>query len=234
MQVLGGTPSGDVIMASCDSKYFENFAVPLIYSASEHDNNIHIHIINPTEQNISTAETLIKKVKTKFTYTVENSENNSREYYSCNRFLIAPSFLTTANKLLIIDTDCLLMDKIEFPSADLGLFLRDPLPGTVGWEYEGTHVAAGTVMYTKNSIQFAEEVASFIKANKMIWFLDQVALWKTYCQYKENYSLYKFTEKEMDWNFKEGTKIWTGKGSRKYDNKVYCDMQQKYRDMHVQ
>ena len=233
MQIDGTIPEGDVIMASCDSVYFDNFAVPLIYSANEHGNDIHIHIINPSPSNISTADKLKEKLDIRFTYTTENTENTTREYYSCNRFLVAPHFLKKAERLFIIDTDCLIMKKLEFPNTDLGLFLRTPLPGTIGWEYEGTHVAAGTVMYTKKAIEFAEEVASIITSNPMIWFLDQVALWRAYCKHETNYSVTRFTQKDMDWDFKEETSIWTGKGSRKYENQIYCAMQQKYRSMHV-
>ena len=78
--------------------------------------------------------------------------------------------------MLIIDTDCLVMEPYIWPDADLGLFLRDPLPGTVGWEKEGTHVAAGMVLYTKKSQPFAQEVAQALSTNDLIWFVDQVAL----------------------------------------------------------
>lgn len=231
--IKGERPIGDVIFASCDSKYFQDFAIPLLYSAKEHGNNLHIHIMNPVYDDIYTAQSLKSKFRFDFTYSYEERNINMREYYSCNRFMVAPYFLETADRMLIIDADCLIMEKLEFPDADLGLYLRDPLPGTVGWENEGTHVAAGTVLYTKNSIDFAKDVAISIYNHELRWFLDQVMLWRSYNKFKDQYKFYQFTEKDMDWQFVEGTKIWTGKGSRKYDNPIYCAEQQKYRDMHV-
>ena len=32
----------------------------------------------------------------------------------------------------------------------------------------------------------------------------------------------------MDWEFKHGTMLWTGKGPRKYDNKTYVTQKDNY------
>ncbi len=131
-EINGERPIGDVIFASCDSVYFNNFGIPLLYSANEHGNDLHIHIMNPTYEDIVLAQNLKNEMKVNFTYSYEQTPANVREYYSCNRFMVAPYFLETADRILIIDTDCLIMQKLEFPDAELGLFLRDPIPGTVG------------------------------------------------------------------------------------------------------
>ncbi len=230
-EIKGDKPMGDVLFASCDSKYFNNFGIPLLYSANDHEHTLHLHVINPTSDDIVTLKDL--QVKKDFTYTIEENNIQSREYYSCNRFMVAPTFLETADRLLIIDTDCLVMNKMEFPEADFGLFLRDPLPGTVGWEQEGTHVAAGMVLLSKQSMEFAKDLSKALYEHELIWFLDQVMLWRLYNVYKDELFFHKFTPDDMDWEFLPDTKIWTGKGPRKYDNEKYCGVQQKYRDMHV-
>jgi hypothetical protein len=35
----------------------------------------------------------------------------------------------------------------------------------------------------------------------------------------------------MDWEFREGTNIWTGKGPRKYDNPVYVGKKDQFTKM---
>ena len=35
----------------------------------------------------------------------------------------------------------------------------------------------------------------------------------------------------MDWEFIEGTTIWTGKGPRKYDNPVYVGKKEEFADL---
>ena len=230
-EIKGQKPTGDVIFASCDSIYFNNFGIPLLYSANEHGNNLHLHVINPTKQDIDLLFRL--RIEKNFTFTYEENNINNREYYSCNRFMVAHEFLSTADKLLIIDTDCLVMDRLEFPDAHLGLFLRDPLPGTIGWENEGTHVAAGMVLLSKEAKHFAKDLSTALYEHELIWFLDQVMLWRLYNEYKQVLDFHLFTEKDMDWEFLPDTKIWTGKGPRKYDNPKYVAEQQKYRDMYV-
>ena len=79
------------------------------------------------------------------------------------------------------------------------------------------------------ALSFAIDVSDKIRsADKFIWFLDQNALWKTYNNWKDKLNFYKFERHAMDWEFKYGTMLWTGKGPRKYDNKLYVEQKDKY------
>ena len=40
--------------------------------------------------------------------------------------------------------------------------------------------------------------------------------------------LEKFDSEFMDWEFKDGTTIWTGKGDRKFNNVRYVEMKKKF------
>jgi hypothetical protein len=133
---------------------------------------------------------------------------------------------------MILDIDNYLMNNFIWPDGgyDAGLFIRDPLPGTTGWEQESTHVAAGIVyLNMKKAISFAVDVSDRIRqANEMIWFLDQNVLWKAYNDWKDKISFYKFERHIMDWEFKHGTMLWTGKGQRKHSDKTYVEQKNKY------
>ena len=232
LQYSGQLPTGNIIMASCDSKYFNTFGIPLAYSCNEAGNNLHLHVMDPEPMDYATASLVNNDLDVVLTMSSETGGPKTREYYSCNRFIVAPHFIRNGvNKLLIIDTDCLMMRYLEFPNAKLGLFLRDPLPGTVGWENEGTHVAAGIVYYTRESLTFADEVSTILCNNKLVWFIDQVALWRTYQADPLYEDCYVFGPNDMDWEFVNGSNIWTGKGPRKYDNETYCNKQSYYMDM---
>jgi hypothetical protein len=130
---------------------------------------------------------------------------------------------------LVIDTDCLIMNHIEISGDDqIGLFLREPLPGTQGWENQGSRVAAGVVYYSHDAINFAKKVRLRIKQGPLAWFLDQVALNETYQSHIGDYRFNYFDNKFMDWEFIEGTTIWTGKGPRKYDNPTYVSKKNEF------
>jgi hypothetical protein len=53
------------------------------------------------------------------------------------------------------------------------------------------------------------------------WFTDQNALWKVYQENKNKLSTFVYDSGIMDWEFKEGSMLWTGKGPRKYDDPTY-------------
>ena len=77
-----------------------------------------------------------------------------------------------------------------------------------------------------NCAYFAVSVANRIRQGPIAWFLDQVAISETYESMKDRYSYQYFDAKFMDWEFKDGTTIWTGKGPRKYDNPTYVAKKQ--------
>ena len=120
--------------------------------------------------------------------------------------------------MLILDIDGMCMNDFSFPEAPVGFYPREPLQGTVGWEAEGTAVAAGAVYYNKFGMKYAMKVAEELGNLPLKWFVDQIALSRVLGNVEE---AHHFDSEFMDWEFKEGTTIWTGKGPRKYDNPTY-------------
>jgi hypothetical protein len=232
------------LFASCDSKYLHAHAPALVASAASVDNAIHLHVIDPREGDMEFLDHLSSRYhsiagwpQSDFTYstapafvdaanhpTFKNWPDAQRTVYACDRFLsVMTQMIARPDQYLIVDTDCLIMKHISESdlTGDVGLFPREPLPQTQGWENQGTRVAAGVVYYSSRSIDFAQAVANRIRQGPLAWFLDQVALSETYTNMKDRYSYHYFDEKFMDWEFIEGTTIWTGKGPRKYDNPTY-------------
>ena len=232
-KIYGELPTHSVLMAACDSNYFIQHAPAFIYSADKVNKDVHIHVVNPTDDVHSLAGILNATTKVKVTYTFNDIDlppdpEQARTYYACLRFLIAPTILQTAGQMLILDIDGMCMNDFTFPEAPVGFYPREPLPGTVGWENEGTSVAAGAVYYNKFGKDYALKVAQELQTLPMRWFVDQIALSRVLSNVKE---AYHFDSNFMDWEFKEGTTIWTGKGPRKYDNPTYVAKKEEFTNL---
>lgn len=233
---LGESPSSFCLFASCDPKYLYEHAKAYVTSCAINQNDTHLHIINASEDDWFYAQTLrigynIIYPKGKMTISSEILEyklspEQWRTYYACNRFLIASEIVS--DNVLITDIDCLIMSHIKPFDTHLGLFLRDPLPGVDDWESQGTKVAAGAVYCSKEALQYLKLVSEVIRNNELKWFLDQAALSVIYEQIKDQVTLTKIDSNFMDWEFIPGTKIWTGKGPRKYDNPTYVGMKKTF------
>lgn len=205
------------IFASCDEKYFIEHGYHFANSAAKQGVRPWIDIISPDPYSFLSKVKLPDAAKITFT----ESKENDRTFYACNRFLIADKVLKSADEVLITDVDCFLrkpIDWSDFQDCDYSLYLRDSLPGTVGWEKEGTKVGAGAVYLTSKARDFVSNVRHLIAQNGPIWFVDQVALWQVHKHFHENNFNLKFKQmpfKYIDWEFGSDGVIWTGKGARK-------------------
>jgi hypothetical protein len=238
------------LFASCDPRYLNLHAPALVASAACAGNSLHLHLIGGFGNDYAFLEYLREGYKAiagndAFTWSSDkpfvnlngdekdfkNWPDAQRTMFACDRFVTIVDLMEAEPEedFLIIDTDCLVMNRIEKPSDDqVGLFLREPLPHTQGWENQGTRVAAGVVYYSHEAIEFAKKVRVRIKQGPLAWFLDQVALNETYQAELSNYRYHYFDQQFMDWEFVQGTTIWTGKGPRKYDNPVYVSKKNEF------
>lgn len=227
MEICGELPTGDVILASCDSLYYKEHAQAFFNSAIQHGNKIHIHVINPDANDIASLVFCKDQHRIHFSWTYEfsNIRGDPKPYYASNRFLLA-SYLIGAIpniRLMLTDIDCLVNVKIPFPDKPLGLFLR---------EYEQQEimkVAAGLVYIGHGGATFIHRVADKIHDNQLLyWFVDQIALWTTYKELTLPDTIMKFRCEHMDWEYIKPSWIYTGKGPRKYRNHRYIEMKKNY------
>ena len=236
--MYGELPTSPVVFAACDSNYFIEHGPAFVYSADDAGHDVHIHVVNPTEEVFSLAGVLNATTKmARFTITFNDAnmfeqpfignDDRMRTYYACLRFLVAPTILQHAGKILILDIDGMIMNDFEYPKKSVGYFPREPLPGTQGWEQEGTRVAAGAVFYDISALDIAEEVAEVMSTMELKWFADQIALSRVLGKLDKK-DVHHFDGQFMDWEFEEGTTIWTGKGPRKYDNPTYVKQKDSY------
>jgi hypothetical protein len=230
MELYGELPTSSVVFAAADKKYFEEHASSFVYSADAVGKDVHIHVINPDEDTFSLACILNATTKVRTTFSFEETELPSnaemrRTYYACLRFYVLPYIVQHAKKVLVLDIDCMVMRPFDFPNKLAGYFPREPLPGTTGWEQSGTRAAAGAVYVS--SVGIAKAISYELNGMVLRWFVDQVALSNVFEKLPEE-EVHKFDSNFMDWEFVEGTTIWTGKGPRKYENAKYLQAKRSF------
>lgn len=218
--LFGEKPTTPVIFAACDSEYFMEHSLPFAISSSEAGFDTHIHVTGPDNEVMSHCGIITANCENKVTFSFDeinldrlNSEEK-RTFYACLRFFVLPIILGSAKKVLTLDIDCLVMKGFEFPETNYGYF---PRPNETD---PGMKVAAGAVYMTNNARDTAEELVKSIDSSPLNWFADQLALSSVFSKLP-SHDVTRFDNKFMDWDFIEGTSIWTGKGPRKHDNPTY-------------
>ena len=123
----------------------------------------------------------------------------------------------TTDDLLYVDVDSIVINDIEGIKDFCGCarFLHRP------WNPKTKMKVASGVVCVRNSREgkiFLNKWDQYVMEfglNK--WFSDQEALYKT----SQECIVSDLDKRYIDWEFKEDSFIWTGKGKRKYQNKTY-------------
>lgn len=225
--IYGETTDKFTIFTSCDPVYLKEHAKGLVTSCALNKNNVHIHVTNPKDYDLKYLEylqagynILCPELCMTYSYDTIDLKNYNKEqrktFYACNRFIVGPEVIK--GNCLLLDVDCFIMEHIDPIDADIGLYLRnDKYPE---WGGLAGKIAAGSVYCDYNHLDFLVYTKDFIESNKMLWFVDQVALLKAFEHYTDK-KYYFFDNKYLDWDFKPNTKIWTGKGTRKSLDATY-------------
>ncbi len=218
--IYGELPNSPVIFAACDSEYFMEHSLPFALSSSKAGFDTHIHVTGPDDEIFSHCGIITANCQNKVTFTFDDApahtlpDDQERAFYACLRFFVLPNLLPSAKKVLTLDIDCLVMKGFEFPETNYGYFPRpnesDP----------GMKVAAGAVYMTNKARETAQILSRTIDDMPLQWFVDQLALSEVFADLPSD-DITCFDNEFMDWEFIEGTSIWTGKGPRKYDNPTY-------------
>lgn len=213
------------LFASCDETYFVKHGDAFIKTAELHGENVWINIVAPESQH----QEILKRYGSAY-YILTCSDGPAkatsdyeRTFFARSRFTkqVLPQVFNTYDEVLILDIDCFLrgpIDWTDFTGVDYSLFLRNPLEGTVGWEMEGSRVAAGAVYFRNTSLPFFNILQHMFKVHKPIWFIDQYCLYQVHKHFETNtlpLTFCQMPQKYIDWEFNPDTIIWTGKGARK-------------------
>ena len=181
MELWGELATQPVVFAACDALYFVEHGPAFVYSANDVNKPIHIHVVDPIPDVYSIAALLAATTSVHISFTFSESppnlsENERKTYYACARFLVLPVLLLSAQRVLTLDIDCLLMQPFDFPTKDCAYFPRKEAPTDDDWLKQGSKVAAGAVYLTSEALNVAEAVAKTIGTLEMRWYADQIAL----------------------------------------------------------
>lgn len=221
-----------VVFAACDTKYVSH-AVPLIRSLEVFSSGqtILLHLVNPTESALQRLEVLSDElVNARLVLSRERTDLSSltdaqrRTYYACARFIrLAELMEKSACDFLVLDVDSLVVGPIERdfsdkPEAEICL-RRRTLEGVTS---EQLAVAAGSVWSrsTPGSRQFFKAVSADIQSafadSSAAWHLDQVVLKRRVDDASIPVVVRNIKAKYADWDFRDDSVVWQGKGKRKF------------------
>lgn len=226
-----------IIFVACDSKYFLEHALALLWSAKEtqQDISLHIHFYNLDSDLLDVLPNIQQQMaplSVQFSseeVDVSAYACHSTVYYSCLRYCRfyqlqlanpeAPLILLDADVLLRRDVR-LLFDQVD-PQTGLGLSRAAPVPM---WD----SIIAGntTCLPTPHAQRFLAQVAYFIADNmaqkRGRWFLDQVALCTVHRQQHDRRQFRYFPmELSCDTQFNTDAVVWAVTNELKRQNNPY-------------
>ncbi len=176
-----------LIFAACDQGFYEKYGRALERSAAAHGMECIVHCAAGFS---------------------EGEEGKAR--YSVERWLRLPDLLDRHPSVLVLDADSLINETVEMPAdIDLGLYLRDTP--------DIRKKVLGAALYITNRARpFARELRDSL-SGKVAWYDDQIALWKLYQKYRDQYSVMRLGPDLINWACMPAP-IWSGKGATKFRN----------------
>jgi hypothetical protein len=200
----------DSFYFGCDSTYFNLYGKPLAASLKHFAPwaNIHIHIFNPTDSDITWCKT--SNVTYSFeTFTADFKEINT--YYACVRFIRIPEIFSNSARVIALDCDGIAVNLITKDK-----FLKDTEKSAVLWRTKNQRVLASSIFFGTDEFRdkLAKRLIPHFETDSFKWFLDQVVMAEM--MHNNEVSAVEF----RDWgNPKIGvnTLIWTLKGDQKHN-----------------
>lgn len=179
--------SESVVLAACDSKYFESFGEVLISSiAGKLEGKVcHIHVVNPTEAVLKKAERF-SELLGNFNFSYEISGFTSSAYYAVARFIVLEQILEIYNlDVLVCDVDAAFLSNYSLDKILSGrdiVIKADDKCSLHTYPWRG--LAAGFFAVRKGApaVRFIRALKSYVmhfmldSKYEKIWYFDQTAL----------------------------------------------------------
>jgi hypothetical protein len=135
------TYSNSINLISCDNNYWEKYGIFNIISCNETDQDIHVHIINPSEKTLQSLKRLKEQCRINITHSSESFDTTElnfyflKSYYYMSRFFISRFIFNNTNvqEIKITDADIFFNEFIEFP-RNINLALSYRPNNNTAWE----------------------------------------------------------------------------------------------------
>lgn len=229
-----------LIFSACDMGYLE-YAVSLILSIDMFSPGhvFVLHLINPTQAGFDQLQEIVTELNnTKVFISYETTDlsnltlDQQRAYFASARFLQIKRLLTDYSvPVFSVDADSLIVNPFDMDfsdKADAQVILvrrdRDMTPGSP----EHLAVATGSIWLAplENVITFLERVSDDIdlafEDGTLAWFVDQKVFYRQMKQMQKHVHFYNIKRKYADWQFRDTSIVWAGKGGLKlYDLRFF-------------
>jgi len=230
-----------LLYSACDSVYVD-YAVSLIRSVDVFSPGFVflLHLINPDkdvlERIIQLPNLLLDtrlSVSTEYKNLSKFTQEERRTYFACARFLHLAELLPKLNiAVLCLDADSLIVNNIDLdftdkPKAEVCLVRRD-LDANVA---EEVAVATGSIWMRPLSevhrliTNVAKEIEQAFANKSASWFIDQITFYRQIKLLGSEVQVRNIKRKYADWDFRDASIVWTGKGDRKHLDLRYLIIQ---------
>lgn len=222
-----------MILIISDEEYISKAKILINSIRKFHDIKIHLHLVNYNIKldvnNIEYSYSNLKLDNTNIKYwnSIKYTEKNA--YCANIRVKIINQLLDNNEWILYIDADSIVRKSLNYFFKEIKLYdLSAHYCDKKKYYKNGFRIRTGVLGINNSSIM--KEFMNYYsnKINLFEWFSDQDTLQDTYLNYKKNIKFNKINSKYIDWNFKNESHIWTGKGESKYNNQNYINEEKKF------
>lgn len=227
-----------LLFSACDAGYL-GYAISLIRSVDLYSPGYAfvLHIINPAPDSLERVDKLVANLSaTRLFVSCEYIDlgaldiEQKRAYYASARFpqlanllgeYFIPIFSIDADSLVINPIDLNFSDKVD---AEVVIVRRD----LVADKPEHLSIATGSIWFkpVPGVVDFlgsvVEEIDNRLQECTLKWFVDQVVFFRKMNEFGRRVHFYNLKSKYADWEFREQSILWAGKGGRKlYDMRFF-------------
>jgi hypothetical protein len=156
--------SNSINLISCDDHYWKKYGIFNVISCNETNQDIHVHIINPSPETIKSLKKLKEQCHINITQSSESFETTElnfyflKSYYYMSRFFISRFIFnnTTVQEIKITDADIFFNEFIEFPN-NINLAVSYRPNNNTAWERTAAYFLYVTKEYS-NFLNLVVEV----------------------------------------------------------------------------
>jgi hypothetical protein len=231
-----------VLFAACDVPYFLEHGQPLLASVAAHDPDlpVHIHLYDPTEAVFRICQQVKDTLGIEFSFTWEIPPASlepakQARYFASIRFARLFQLMQASGRdFFAVDVDSLvrgdlgsILSQVE---GDLGLFFR------LKRRTFDARIKAGALFCrsTPATMYYLHELSTrltrHVLAGRRRWGLDQECIYWTLRIAQvlgPNLVVTALPESLLDWDFRDDSLLWTGKGERKKTDSAYAVLRDK-------
>lgn len=214
----------DAVIALTDNNYLKHLKTLLAsLRSTKHKINVYVCLIN-----IDQAVDLEKELKSiyspiSFKYINKKFMTDADRKAFCSNYrvtFIKEILKNPLESIIYLDADSIVRKEMSLAEvnldSDIEILFRKS-------DDDRFKVATGAILVKNNprSKRFFEEWEKNIQPKIYSWFSDQRTFYKTFLSLRDEVNIYPIDKRLIDWEFKETSIVWAGKGKRKYTNSIY-------------